>query len=253
MVTKQQQLEWLAGKYEKWPVSDEYVVMSGYDIGLFGGCYYITKEEWQQERDKMQKQMINIASVSVKLGGDNPDNSWHEQDGKVMSENEFEDELEKMYWDFDAERAKKAKCERLNFKMFMRIASGLRVERKQGNSWHERGELPPVGCECVWVDESGVDCPPGVKYPAVGDVVSVCAHRQTPGGDAIAIFTWAPGDGGLYVACSRMPSDFRPLRTEREKAIDEMVSVILDYDGYMMTSATAELVARQLHYAGYHK
>ena len=53
MVTKQQQLEWLTGKYEKWPVSDEYVVMSGYDIGLFGGCYYITKEEWQQERDAM--------------------------------------------------------------------------------------------------------------------------------------------------------------------------------------------------------
>ena len=38
-----------------------------------------------------------------------------------------------------------------------------------------------------------------------------------------------------------------------QKAIDEMVSVILDYDGYMITSATAELVARQLHYAGYHK
>ena len=48
-------------------------------------------------------------------------------------------------------------------------------------------------------------------------------------------------------------SEFRPVRTEREKAIDEMASVILDYDGYMITSATAELVARQLHYAGYHK
>ena len=42
-------------------------------------------------------------------------------------------------------------------------------------------------------------------------------------------------------------------KKEHQKAIDEMVSVILDYDGYMITSATAELVARQLHYAGYHK
>ena len=42
-------------------------------------------------------------------------------------------------------------------------------------------------------------------------------------------------------------------KKEHQKAIDEMVSVILDYDGYMMISATAELVARQLHYAGYHK
>ena len=42
-------------------------------------------------------------------------------------------------------------------------------------------------------------------------------------------------------------------KKEHQKAIDEMVSVILDYDGYMMTSATAELVARQLYDSGYHK
>ena len=45
----------------------------------------------------------------------------------------------------------------------------------------------------------------------------------------------------------------RMQKKAQQKAIDEMVSVILDYDGYMITSATAELVARQLHYAGYHK
>ena len=38
-----------------------------------------------------------------------------------------------------------------------------------------------------------------------------------------------------------------------QKAIDEMISVLLDYDGYMITSATAELVARQLHDSGYHR
>ena len=53
MVTKQQQLEWLAKKYERWPVVDEYVVMNGYGIGIAGGAHYITKGEWQQERDKM--------------------------------------------------------------------------------------------------------------------------------------------------------------------------------------------------------
>ena len=115
----------------------------------------------------MQKQMINIASGSVTLGGDTPDNSWH-----------------------------------------------------------ERGEFPPVGCECVLVDEIGVDGHAGSLYPCVGDVVSVCAHRQTPGGSVIAIFTWDPGDDGLRVAASRMPSDFRPLRTEREKAIDDMLLAI---------------------------
>ena len=101
-------------------------------------------------------------------------------------------------------------------------------------SWHERGEFPPVGCECEMIDDhcEWVKC-------------DVIAHK-----DSFCV-AWV---------CSRMSpfytndrNEFRPLRTEREKAIDEMVSVILDYDGYMITSATAELVARQLHYAGYHK
>lgn len=64
--TKQQQMEWLANKYERWPVVDEYVVMSGYEIGLAGGAHYITKCEWQQEREKISsKQEV--------------DNSWYER------------------------------------------------------------------------------------------------------------------------------------------------------------------------------
>ena len=43
-VTEQQQLKWL--------------------VGFTGGCYVITQEEWQQEREKMQKQQ---------------DNSWYER------------------------------------------------------------------------------------------------------------------------------------------------------------------------------
>lgn len=182
MVTKQQQLEWLAKKYERWPVVDEYVVMNGYGIGIAGGAHYITKGEWQQERDKMQKQAEQQSRPS------------------------------------------------------------------QDNSWHERGELPPVGCECEWVDESGVEVAAGSLYPRIGDVVSVCAHKQTPGGDVIAIFTWEPGDNGLRVAASRMPEDFRPLRTEREKAIDEMVGVIKG-----AAFQDPEFIASILYDAGYRR
>ena len=225
MVTKQEQLEWLAARFESLPFHSDIILMSDEALGYVGCEHKITNKELKRERDKMQK-----------------------QNEKSMSENEFEDELEKMYWDFDSERAKKSKCERLNFKIFMRIASGLRVESKKDNSWFERGELPPVGCECVWVDESGVDCPAGVRYPDVGEVVSVRAHADTPGGDVIAIFTWESGGDGLRVAASRMPEDFRPLRTEREKAIDEMFQAAFSIG----SEINAETIGA-LYDAGYRK
>lgn len=192
MVTKQQQLEWLAENITAWNSAFNFVIMSVMDVGVYAYPgdkvrHEITYQEWQQERDKMQKQAAKPAQPA-------PDNSWH-----------------------------------------------------------ERGDLPPVGCECEWVDESGVDGPAGSLYPCVGDTVSVCAHRQTPGGNVIAIFTWAPGDDGLRVAASRMPEDFRPIRTEREKAIDEMLSVYAGKDDGKPIHPRCKLLAEMLYDAGYRK
>ena len=176
MVTKQQQLEWLAKHIEKWKSGYTYAVV---EKSTDGHLYVrwpsictsgITKKEWRQERDKM--------------------NSKQEVD----------------------------------------------------NSWHEREELPPVGCECEWVDESGVDGVDGVVYPQLGDVVTIHAHADTPGGYTIAIFTWARGSG-LGVAASRMQEDFRPIRTEREKAIDAACKAIGGVIG-------ARLVIERLYDAG---
>ena len=44
-VTKQQQLGWL--------------------VGFTDGCYVISQEEWQQERDKMQKQSAKPVGVRI--------------------------------------------------------------------------------------------------------------------------------------------------------------------------------------------
>ena len=105
------------------------------------------------------------------------------------------------------------------------------------NSWHERGEFPPAGCECE-VKDGGV----WHKTHIVGfDDDGYCVY--TAPWNSLA----RDYDGDM---CQ---SNFRPLSTEREKAIDEMVSVILYYDGYMITSATAKLVARHLHDSGYHR
>ena len=109
------------------------------------------------------------------------------------------------------------------------------VQPTQDNSWYERGELPPVGLPVeLWV---------------CGTFAYNCEFISKHGNNYVM---WNL-DRDRANSADYMHSQFRPLRTEREKAIDEMASVILDYDGYMITSATAELVARQLHYAGYHK
>ena len=165
MVTKQQQLEWLAGKYEKWPVSDEYVVMSGYDIGLFGGCYYITKEEWQQERDKMQKKVEQV------------------------------------------------------------------VQPTQDNSWYEREELPPVGYECEAIRND--------EWVAV----EVLRHRVNNVEMNVAAVMDCTSFNVFWSA------DFRPLRTKREKAIDEMNELVGDIEKY----PTWRDAMAALYDAGYRK
>ena len=56
MVTKQQQLEWLANKYKTWPEQGSpYLGLSAVELGKFAivNSHTITRTEWQQERDKM--------------------------------------------------------------------------------------------------------------------------------------------------------------------------------------------------------
>ena len=56
MVTKQQQLAWLAKHWDEWVSPARIVPMSKVILGGFTSMSYyaheITKEEWQQERDK---------------------------------------------------------------------------------------------------------------------------------------------------------------------------------------------------------
>ena len=69
MVTKQQQLEYLARECHSWRGRDFILVSDtelGYRLPVSSGCHLITKKEWQQERDKMQKQPAQSK----------PDNSW---------------------------------------------------------------------------------------------------------------------------------------------------------------------------------
>ena len=149
MVTKQQQLEYLARECHSWRGRDFILVSDtelGYRLPVSSGCHLITREEWQQERDKMSS------------------------------------------------------------------------KPEVDNSWHERGELPPVGgvCEAMingeWI------------------AAEVLRHRiNSAGMNVAAVMSCA--SFGVYWAV-----DFRPLRTEREKAIDAACKAIgvVGEDGLLM-------------------
>ena len=81
-VTKQQQLEWLVNKITKWPEDMGVISVSVDNLGNPGFREHwnrewidFTFEEWQQERDKMQKQ----SAQQVQSAQPAPDNSWHDR------------------------------------------------------------------------------------------------------------------------------------------------------------------------------
>lgn len=162
-VTKQQQLEWLAKAYKTWPEQGSHSLrLSAFEVGKFAivNCHLITREEWQQERDKM------------------------------------------------------------------------RSKPEVDNSWHEHGELPPVGCV---VDVTGDD----VAYGYGESDCEVLAHVED-----CAVIRMSFGLG-CFVAKVLSPS-----RTEREMEIDEMMSLVMD--GLMSHEMAKELVIK-LHDSGYRK
>lgn len=98
------------------------------------------------------------------------------------------------------------------------------------NSWYERGELPPVGVYChghVTQEDKWIQ-------------IEVIAHREGH------VLGWANGEKRGFSANN--VKCFRPLRTEREKAIDELASVsgIRARDG-------AREIAERIYDAGYRK
>ena len=77
------------------------------------------------------------------------------------------------------------------------------------NSWHERGELPPIGCEC-YIRHS---CWNSEKYEKV--TVAAITNEYV-----IVKYTTYEQHYMLN------DISFRPLRTERERAIDAACDVI---------------------------
>ena len=171
MVTKQQQLEWLANNLEKWRSGYDFAVVDKTSDGVFyvrwpSVCSSgITKREWQQERDKMQKKVEQVAQPT------------------------------------------------------------------QDNSWYEREELPPVGYECEAIHNG--------EWVAV----EVLRHRVNNVEMNVAAVMDCTSFNVFW------SDDFRPLRTEREKTIDEMNGLVGDIEEY----PTWRDAMAALYDAGYRK
>lgn len=88
------------------------------------------------------------------------------------------------------------------FKPFISIEDNQDKDMKQDNGWFERGELPPAGVECEF------------RHPAFGWTgCDIVGHYRL---SAVC----APDGGEFY---GGRVGDFRPIRTDRELAIDEMM------------------------------
>ena len=95
-----------------------------------------------------------------------------------------------------------------------------------GSDWHKNGELPPVGEVCEFVRTGDVDWHKQLK---TGTEVTILAHYSPCNdGEMVAVFCHKVCDetqDGRLVD-QGIGVCFRPLRTECEKAIDGMVSLV---------------------------
>lgn len=119
--------------------------------------------------------------------------------------------------------------------------------------WHKNGELPPVGEVCEFVRTGDVDWH---KQLNTGTEVTILAHYSPCNdGEMVAVFCHQVCDDteeGRLVD-QGVSVCFRPLRTERDKATDEMAGEFINYYGDPKGGERYLGIAEKLYDAGYRK
>ena len=119
------------------------------------------------------------------------------------------------------------------YQMTMNLLNSMQKQAEQptpGNSWHERGELPPIGVPVeLWV---------GGSFAYNCEFITRRGHHYV---------MWNL-DADRPDASDYMNSEFRPLCTEREKEIEEMTNLIAK-----SVFGSAKCQAEKLYDAGYRK
>lgn len=93
--------------------------------------------------------------------------------------------------------------------------------KQSADEWNGEG-LPPVGVDVEFtIGTYDIETDFDGILPAEGEIVEVIAHKTTSDGNIVAVVYW--DDKGAGRSACFAPGCFRPLRTEAERAIDEMV------------------------------
>ena len=240
-------LDWMARNVHVWREGANYVCVNHTDGGYVfhehnrNCAIWFTKDQWLSRRAELQnKPSWDDFGESAKFMAQDSDGAWmafesepaanyhvwssmrgwcgYAREGRDRCRGEvlgdWRDTLEK-------------RPERDEFEPFVSIEDSQEKEMKQDNKWFERGELPPVGEVC----EAYID------YPPLWIETEIVAHK-----DGFAI-GWC---NSVMKGChGDKAHEFRPLRSEREKAIDEMMEHC-DYLG-------SRVFAGKLFDAGYRK
>lgn len=107
------------------------------------------------------------------------------------------------------------------------------IEQDASPVWNGEGAIPPVGCECEYLDSNNEWYPVTIKY-ASNQIVVICGMTNIFGEEQ---------ETEIAKDIQLDKPQFRPLRTEAERAIDEMVRL----------SGVSIGAAKILYDAGYRK
>jgi hypothetical protein len=152
--------------------------------------------------------------------------NWHQT---ILSRDEyFAAYPEQVEVDVSSETEHKAEAK-------MKSASEITIK---ASDWHKNGELPPVGeVVDVWFDD-GRQC---------WDKAEVIGYNKHEGG-VIAASLIGMNDRKLVWV-----HHFRPIRTERDRAIDDMAKVIIVKSPVRISTEDATYLAGEIHDLGYRK
>ena len=104
------------------------------------------------------------------------------------------------------------------------------------NEWFECGELPPVGTECE------------IKMPRIWKKCKIMGSAEEYGIPVVLVQV-----GKRAFLTSGTHHSFRPIKSEREKAIDEIKSIIVSQGWLSADGTVSGEIAAKIYDAGFRK
>lgn len=259
-MTRTEKLEWLARNVHEWKQGFDLCVVNpgvGETYVTWPSCCIpsgstFTKADWRAMRENLQNKPEFADHPDAKCFVQNPDGLWIKgvnscdafpsdadnawalvgqgpwipiSTGKVIGD--WRDTLEKRP-EMTSKNNDARECE------------DVPPCKPQDNSWHERGEFPPKWTICDirvapndWIDKVEI------------------VHSKT--GQGVVVKLMPSTDVETYLSAVSHKLEFRPLRTEREKAIEHLVEIICQDGDLSKDGVISQTMARRIFDAGFRK